>query len=209
MKPPAHHVFPCARCDTPINCWPHRAGKSVCGDCLIAIKRENGVKRGASQPKPQQGDTKIRTIRGRQYRWIFDDGAWVAEHRLTMELSLGRGLHPGEVVHHDNRDSLDNRPSNLILVESKGKHLAEHHSAEGVRVRMAGYPSCKSCGERTAYGLDTCWACWSADQTCPTCGREHRKMARRDMCHGCYKALRKHRKAQPDEETRTPVVGSG
>lgn len=189
--------FPCARCGVPIFCWRHRAGKSVCTDCLSAIRSENGKRRAAMTPPPPVGTTKVRTFRGRSYRVTYrpdhpntPKGGWMMEHRLVMEATIGRLLQSAEVVHHINHDSLDNRPDNLELCASKGRHLAAHHSADGVAARMAGYPSCSKCGSRTAYGRTVCAPCERQSMTCPTCNRPGRKMATRQMCHGCYKQHR-------------------
>lgn len=50
---------------------------------------------------------------------------YVAEHRLVMEGVLGRYLDPKEVVHHKNKNPLDNRPENLQVFASNAEHLAE------------------------------------------------------------------------------------
>ena len=47
----------------------------------------------------------------------------VLEHRLAMELKLGRYLLPKEVVHH--KKGFRNHPSNLKLFASNADHLAE------------------------------------------------------------------------------------
>lgn len=47
----------------------------------------------------------------------------VYEHILVMEQSLGRRLRKGEVVHHINRDKLDNHIDNLMLFKSHSEHM--------------------------------------------------------------------------------------
>lgn len=58
-------------------------------------------------------------------RWISVNGKEMLEHRYIMEQILGRTLQPDEVVHHKNKDRLDNRPENLELM-TRSQHSTHH-----------------------------------------------------------------------------------
>lgn len=47
-------------------------------------------------------------------------------HRCNAEKKLGRKLKPGEVVHHINRNKLDNRLSNLWVFKNQAQHSYFH-----------------------------------------------------------------------------------
>jgi len=55
-----------------------------------------------------------------------DKWGYVREHILVMEKMLGRSLNNDECVHHCNGDKSDNRPYNLRLFATSGKHTAYH-----------------------------------------------------------------------------------
>jgi len=49
---------------------------------------------------------------------------YILLHRLVMEEKFGRYLLPEEVVHHVDGNKLNNDPSNLMVLENNGAHLA-------------------------------------------------------------------------------------
>lgn len=52
---------------------------------------------------------------------------WEYEHRVVMELKLGRTLLRAEVVHHLDENPTNNDPANLALCEGVRDHLETYH----------------------------------------------------------------------------------
>jgi hypothetical protein len=63
------------------------------------------------------------------------DIAYLAEHRLVMEVVLGRYLDPKEIVHHIDGCRWHNWPSNLQLFPDNATHLIVGHSHEANTIR--------------------------------------------------------------------------
>ena len=56
---------------------------------------------------------------------VYSDSDKVV-HRHVAEMMLGRKLKKGEVVHHKNRNKLDNRRSNLWVCRNQAEHESFH-----------------------------------------------------------------------------------
>lgn len=87
---------------------------------------------------------------------------YVFEHRLVVEAEIGRYLLPTELIHHKNRNGLDNRLENLEIVTR-----SQHGKIHGGEKKMTGWSmkhdACISCGttEQKHYGLGLCQHCYN------------------------------------------------
>ena len=70
--------------------------------------------------------------RGNRENWI------IFEHRLLMEHTLERYLHPEEVVDHIDGLTLHNDPSNLRLFSENGNHLRETITGFQKKISVSG-----------------------------------------------------------------------
>lgn len=71
--------------------------------------------------KTLHGYIRIRLLPNDFFFPMTETKGYIFEHRLIMAKSLGRNLHPWEIVHHKNGIKTDNRIENLQLV-SNDKH---------------------------------------------------------------------------------------
>ncbi len=78
-----------------------------------------GLRLGKDSPNYKGGTTSDGYLR------IFINGKSIYKHRLIMEEYLGRKLTSADVIHHKNRNKLDNRIENLELM-TRSQHAKEH-----------------------------------------------------------------------------------
>jgi hypothetical protein len=60
-----------------------------------------------------------------------DCRGYVGEHRLVAERTIGRYLADEEVVHHKDRNKLNNSPDNLQVMASQSDHIKLHREEDG------------------------------------------------------------------------------
>jgi hypothetical protein len=68
--------------------------------------------------------------RGYRFVWRESERKYVAEHRVNMELLLGRNLTTSEQVHHVDGEKLNNHTTNLYLCDDASHHSKVHTSLE-------------------------------------------------------------------------------
>jgi hypothetical protein len=81
--------------------------------------------------------TIAKTKNGRRMMFRTESGEYKFEHVLIAEKALGKPLPKGAVVHHVDRDSMNNNtksPWNLVVCPDQAYHLLLH-----ARVRALGY----------------------------------------------------------------------
>ncbi len=161
---------PCRRCGQPVDKIRRSDRKAFYypRHCLACqrpplTEEQKQAKRdllNANRIVRQIGTSRLHNTGSTIYRVIKIDNTrrWKYEHRIVAEQMLGRTLEPGEIVHHINHDTLDNRPENLRVMTA-GEHTILHMSITSWSIR---YESCKECHttdrRHESHGL--CTACY-------------------------------------------------
>jgi hypothetical protein len=117
-------VIVCTVCSKPFTVRPARA-KTAKYCNYVCHQRGEGRKGG--------------TVRGEQIKKLSTGKSYTKTkgrhtHRVVAEMKLGRALKPGEVVHHDDTNHLNNAPENLIVLSSQAEH-ARLHAQQMLKVR--------------------------------------------------------------------------
>ncbi len=91
---------------------------------IVIEKPTYHKKRGRRRRRPRVGSRRLNSGYMEIYvaKSLFATKAgWMAEHRYVMQNYLQRTLESWEIVHHINRDKIDNRRSNLKVL-SRASH---------------------------------------------------------------------------------------
>jgi hypothetical protein len=129
----------------------------------------------------------------------FSTSGWILEHRLVMEKQLGRYLQVDEVVHHINKNTLDNRIENLELM-GLPEHIS-HHRQETISGRV-----CSNCGTtETHWDKNKACYCWGFTRDrqvlCLKCYRKYCRSIRGNTIRAQRRAeYRRHKKKYIDRE---------
>lgn len=106
-------------------CEKKRFGLGYCCMHYCRLRRNGDINKLRKAPNGSG------CITSHGYKKFRINGRQVYEHQLVMEKSIGRRLVKGEVVHHINHDTLDNRIENLELT-NQSTH-SKHHNTRTFR----------------------------------------------------------------------------
>ncbi len=120
------------------------------------------------------------------------NGKNIGEHRLKMEIHIGRKLTKGEVVHHIDGNKSNNSIDNLILFPTKKAHTKYHHENGDLRL-MAGENR-----KQTFKGMLQCRVChnWKGLRKFLTDAKHY--LGVRNICKDCYNLQRKERRQRSE-----------
>lgn len=98
---------------------------------------------------------------------LSNKSGFVYEHMIMAEELLGRDLNFGEVVHHKDRNRINNSIDNLMVFKTNADHAAYH---AGCHIELDG---------------DVYVAIDKQEKVCPLCGEFKHGMS--DVCLRCYR----------------------
>ncbi len=128
---------------------------------------------------------KVGYVSGKYYAVYYpshpdsDKNGYIYEHRLVAEKILGRRLKPEEVVHHEDKNSLNNSKDNLKVFATTKDHNRYHKGFEIY------------CKNNVWYAIPK--------YRCNCCGKEITPQSKTGMCKNCLINQRKSVQPSRDE----------
>ena len=104
-----------ARTVKQVNAVVKRSGKWTCKKCSLTKRNKNNSSKIGSTRINSNGYVLEKTKSG-----------WVQQHRVVIQLAIGRELYSHELVHHIDGNKTNNVIENL-RIESWGDHTKHHH----------------------------------------------------------------------------------
>lgn len=101
---------------------------------------------------------------------------YVDEHIVIAEQKIGRKLLPNEVVHHIDKNRLNNNPNNLIVMKSISAHTAYH---QGNILITTNEPYVYDCKAKVNY--------------CTRCNKRIYYKNKTGLCRNCYNQTINHK----------------
>lgn len=87
---------------------------------------------------------------------LANSNGYVSEHRVNAEAAMGRGIKPGERVHHINLNKRDNAPTNLAVLPSQAVHRMVHEYMDRCGAFLCGLTTARP--EPLKFGVPVFWA---------------------------------------------------
>lgn len=123
-----------------VNYWNiHRKDIHICRSCscknTVKTRKNNPWNKGVKQEPRCVGNTYVNN-NGYIEVWVGkhtderSSGGYQKEHRVLIELDIGRRLLEGEVVHHVDGDKTNNSKENLLLCSGNFEHRKVHAQLE-------------------------------------------------------------------------------
>lgn len=123
----------------------------------------------------------------------------VYEHVLVAERMLGRELMPQEVVHHKDRDRLNNNPNNLIVFANSPAHTRFHSNGCDDRDLLRLESGAYECVDRKRQHGNKCS---KRKDDCPVCNGV--KSVSASVCIKCRRVI--NACGIPERDTLTSVI---
>ena len=121
-------------------------------------------------------------------------------HIVTAEYTLGRHLKDGEIVHHKDKDRHNNKPSNLMVLDSTLSHYRIHHGAKAIKLSDGSYTAYVDPNVKVKEYINCSYTYSKKLYKCERCGKYKVASRRAKLCVDCYNLFRSESSKRPSKE---------